>query len=73
MAGSEIRPGVRVNDVHLGEDTFSVDLVAGRTITVPDAWYSRLLHARPEQRSNRASGSAITCFGLEPVVPCAGG
>ena len=49
MAGSEIRPGERVIDVHFGDDTLSVDLVDGRTITVPYAWYPRLLHATPEQ------------------------
>ena len=52
MAGSEIRPSERVKDVHFGDDTFSVDLVDGRTITVPYAWYPRLLHASREQRSN---------------------
>jgi hypothetical protein len=29
-----------------------VDLFDGRTISVPLAWYPRLLHASPEQRSN---------------------
>ena len=53
MSGSEIKPGERVKDVHFGEDTFSVDLIDGRTITVPYAWYPRLLHATPEQRANR--------------------
>jgi len=52
MAGSEIKPGERVKDVRFDEDTFSVDLVDGRTITVPYAWYPRLLHATPEQRAN---------------------
>ena len=52
MAGSEIKPGERVKDVHFGDDTFSVDLVDGRTITVPYAWYPRLLHASPEHRAN---------------------
>ncbi len=52
MAGSEIRPGERVKDVHFGEDAFSVDLVDGRTITVPYAWYPSLLHAAPEERAN---------------------
>ena len=52
MSGSEIKPGERVKDVRLDEDTFSVDLVDGRTITVPYAWYPRLLHATPEQRAN---------------------
>ena len=52
MAGSEIKPGERVKDVHFDDDTFSVDLLDGRTITVPYAWYPRLLHASSEQRSN---------------------
>ena len=52
MAISEIRPGERVKDVRFSEDTFSVDLVDGRTITVPLAWYPRLLHATPEERAN---------------------
>ncbi|MBC8868689.1 MAG: DUF2442 domain-containing protein [Planctomycetes bacterium] len=52
MAGSEIKPGERVKDVHFGEDSFSVDLIDGRTLSVPYAWYPRLLHATHEQRSN---------------------
>ena len=52
MAGLEIKPGECVKNVHFGDDTFSVDLIDGRTITVPYAWYPRLLHASPEQRSN---------------------
>lgn len=34
------------------DDTLSVDLTDGRTISVPLAWYPRLLHAAPEERSN---------------------
>ncbi|HUT13764.1 MAG TPA: DUF2442 domain-containing protein [Thermoguttaceae bacterium] len=52
MNPSEISPGQRVKDVRCDEDTLSVDLVDGRTITVPLAWYPRLLHATPEQRAN---------------------
>jgi hypothetical protein len=52
MAGSEIKPGERVKGVSFGEETFSVDLLDGRTISVPYAWYPRLLHATPEQRAN---------------------
>jgi hypothetical protein len=52
MTGSGISPGERVKTVHFGDDSFSVDLIDGRTITVPYAWYPRLLHATPEQRSN---------------------
>ena len=35
MATSELRPGEQVKDVRFTEDTLSVDLVDGRTITVP--------------------------------------
>ncbi len=40
----------RVKDVSFTEDTLSVDLMDGRTITVPLAFYPRLLNATPEQR-----------------------
>ena len=52
MATSDTSPGERVKDVRLSEDTISVDLADGRTITVPLAWYPRLLHATPAQRAN---------------------
>ena len=38
----------RVKDVHFTEDTISVDLMDGRSITVPLVWYPRLLNATPE-------------------------
>ena len=52
MSTSDSRPGERVKDVRLSEDSLSVDLMDGRTITVPLAWYPRLLHAAPEERAN---------------------
>ncbi|NOT01783.1 MAG: DUF2442 domain-containing protein [Phycisphaerales bacterium] len=52
MTTSAPRPGERVTDVQFDEDTFSVDLADGRTITVPLAWYPRLLDAAPAQRKN---------------------
>ncbi len=52
MSTSEIKPGERVKRVHFSEDSLSVDLFDGRTITVPLAWYHRLLHATIEQRRN---------------------
>lgn len=52
MSTSEIRPGKRVKNVHFTEDSVSVDLVDGCTISVPLAWYPRLLHATVEQRQN---------------------
>jgi len=33
------------------EDTLSVDLSDGRTISVPLAWYPRLQHATPNERN----------------------
>ena len=52
MATLDIKPGERVKDVHFTEDTLSVDLLDGRTITAPLVWYPRLLDATPEQRMN---------------------
>ena len=52
MSTSDIKPGERVKDVSFTEDTLSVDLIDGRTIIVPLAWYPRLLRATPEQRNN---------------------
>ena len=40
----------RLKDVYFTEDTISVDLMDGRTITVPLIWYPRLYHATREQR-----------------------
>ncbi|HDL08480.1 MAG TPA: DUF2442 domain-containing protein [Desulfobacteraceae bacterium] len=53
MTALEHKAGERVMDAHLTEDTISVDLYDGRTITVPLAWYPRLLRASPAQRANR--------------------
>ena len=39
----------RVKDVRIGEDRLSVDLMDGRTITVPLVWYPRLADATPAQ------------------------
>ena len=52
MNTSDPKTGERVKDVRVSEDTISVDLFDGRTITVPLVWYPRLLHATPEQRAN---------------------
>jgi len=52
MQGSEVRPGERVKGVHVTEDTLTVDLIDGRTIIVPLAWYPKLLDATPEERRN---------------------
>ncbi len=52
MSTSELRAGEAIRDVHFSDDSLSVDLVDGRTITVPLVWYPRLLQATPAQREN---------------------
>lgn len=52
--------GERVKDVFITNDTLSVDLWDGRTISVPIAWYPRPLHASAEQRANwRIAGAGF--------------
>ena len=53
----EPKAGKRVRDVRVTDDAVSVDLIDGRTITVP--WYPRLLHATPEQRANWRIAGAV--------------
>ncbi len=38
--------------VTVTEDALIVDLADGRTVSVPLAWYPRLLHGTPEERNN---------------------
>ena len=52
MSTSEPRPGEKVKDVRFSDDQLIVDLFDGRTISVPLAWYPRLLQATQEQREN---------------------
>ena len=52
MSTSEPRPGERILDVRCDEDSLSVDLADGRSITVPLAWFPCLLRATPAQRAN---------------------
>jgi len=52
MTTLEPKAGERIMDVRVTDDAISVDLYDGRTITVPLAWYPRLLHATPAQRAN---------------------
>jgi hypothetical protein len=48
----EPKAGERVKDVHCTSDTLVVDLVDGRTLSVPLTWYPRLHSATPKQREN---------------------
>lgn len=49
MGALAIQVDERVKDVRFTEDTISVDLMDGRSITVPLVWYPSLLNASPEQ------------------------
>jgi Protein of unknown function (DUF2442) len=42
----------RVRDVRTSEDTLAVDLMDGRSISVPLEWYPRLLSGTPKERLN---------------------
>jgi len=42
----------RAETVEVTDDSLSVDLDDGRTIVVPLAWYPRLQHGTPEERSH---------------------
>ena len=52
MRTSEPRAGEKIKAVRIDEDTLTVDLADGRTVSTPLVWYPRLLHATPEQRKN---------------------
>ena len=47
-----IQADERVKDVVIDDDALQVDLMDGRRISVPLAWYPRLLSATAAQRSN---------------------
>jgi hypothetical protein len=41
-----------IQHVEVTEDSLVVDLTDGRTVSVPTAWYPRLMHGTPEERSH---------------------
>jgi Protein of unknown function (DUF2442) len=42
----------QAQDVTVSDESLTVDLVDGRSVSVPLAWYPRLTHARPVERQN---------------------
>lgn len=52
MSAAAVAADERVRGVSFVEDAFTVDLMDGRSISTPLAWFPRLLHATPEQRSH---------------------
>ena len=47
-----LNPDERVESVYFTRNALVVDLVDGRTISVPLSWYPRLAKATPQQRSH---------------------
>ncbi len=45
-------PDLRIIDVHVDAEKVSIDLMDGRSVSVPLAWYPRLFNATPEQREH---------------------
>ena len=65
----------RVSDVRCTDDTLTVDLMDGRSISVPLAWYPRLARGAPGQRANwqaSAGGYGIHWPDLDEDVSVAG-
>lgn len=52
MSSTGPNPGQAVRDVRFDDYSLIVDLLDGRTISAPLAWYPRLNHATPVQRKN---------------------
>ena len=48
----------RVSDVSFTDDSLVVDLMDGRTISVPLAWYPKLFNATKKQRKNWMTSAA---------------
>lgn len=43
---------LRATRASVSADSLTVDLADGRSISVPLAWYPRLVHGTPEERAN---------------------
>ena len=57
MATLALKSDERVRNVMVNDEVLAVDLMDGRTITVPLVWFPRLLHATQQQlESWQASG-----------------
>ena len=52
MTSSRPSMDPRAVNVSIDDDALTVDLADGRRVTVPLAWFPRLLHAEPVQRGN---------------------
>jgi hypothetical protein len=68
---TELFQTLTIQELVLTNDTLSVDLSDGRTISVPLAWYPRLLHGSIEERNDYrfiAGGSGIHWHQLDEDI-----
>ena len=49
-SANDLRPA-QAQNVVVTDDTLTIDLVDGRTVSAPLAWYPRLAHGSPAERS----------------------
>jgi len=64
-----------VEGAMIAEDTLSVDLSDGQTISVPLTWFPRLVHATPGERKNWrliGKGQGIHWEGLDEDISVEG-
>jgi hypothetical protein len=52
MSSSLVEVNPRAEEVSVSENELTVSLADGRRISVPLAWFPRLLHATPAQRAH---------------------
>ena len=52
MPSATVEMPPKAISVNITDDTLSVDLEDGRTISVPIGWYPRLAYGTPEERAN---------------------
>ncbi len=52
MPSATVEMSPKAISVNITDDTLSVDLEDGRTISVPIGWFPRLAYGTPEERAN---------------------
>jgi hypothetical protein len=50
MNTSTVEINAAIQHVEVTEDSLVVDLTDGRTVSLPIAWYPRVMHGTPEER-----------------------
>ena len=51
ISETELREAI-AQGIHVNDDALMVELVDGRTVTVPLAWFPRLAHGTQDERAN---------------------